>query len=166
MRGLALLVFADEAMEARARAEVEEKPDLIPRDAQIAEQLPSRALVQLARGFDLDDQRVIDQHVEALPANVFGLVMNADQDFPGHTVTPSHQLALERVRVNRLQEPEPELPRNLIERPYHGPCQILVEKIGRHVPDDVRSDPQHLISNPHSPPIRGRNISAQSAQSA
>ena len=130
MRGLSLLVITYESIESRFRAKMKQETYLESRNAQVGEQLTTGCGRQLSGGLDLEDHLVVDHHVEALPADRFALVADANPYLPRDIMATADELALQCRSVDRFEQPEPELVGNLVKRAYDRSRKCLVEKIG------------------------------------
>jgi hypothetical protein len=95
------------------------------RCSQIVEQLASRVLLQFVRGLYLEHDTVVDDHIEALLAELLALVHHGDPDLASNLVPSRQQLALESLEVKMLEEAVSERVVNLEERTDDGVDQIL-----------------------------------------
>jgi hypothetical protein len=60
------LVRADQSVELRFGAKMEEQSDLEIRGAEVVQQLPMSGFVKVERGFRLDDYPTVDNQIESL----------------------------------------------------------------------------------------------------
>ena len=63
-------------------------------------------LVKLGRGLDLHDKLVIDDHIEALSAELSAFVHDTNANLPRYAMAARQELTLERHRIDVLEKPE------------------------------------------------------------
>jgi hypothetical protein len=83
--------------------------------------------MQAIRGFDLDDELLVDNHVECLPGKWLSSIIDWDRDFAIYAMTSGHQVPLQSEGVDVLSKSETESPMDVIERADDGTRKCLLE---------------------------------------
>lgn len=108
--------------------------------------------MELVCRLDLDDQLVVDDHVEPLVGELFTLVHDTNADFPPYLMTATSELSLQRHHINVLEKAEAECVVNLEKRADYGASQLLFDQVGsfhdRRSPQNIRrAQPNHCTRN-------------------
>jgi hypothetical protein len=83
---------------------MEQKTDLEVGGAQVVEHLSLCSPVKFVSRFGLDDELVVDDHVQALVGELFAFVHDADADLSQDPMAAVSQLDLEGSNVHMLEE--------------------------------------------------------------
>src|SRR5690348_17708908 len=85
-------IFTKDALERRLRTEVEQQANLEVCRTQIVEQLCTANLRRLLLRLHLNDETVVDEHVEALVRQLVSLIEDRHADFARHVMASRAQL--------------------------------------------------------------------------
>jgi hypothetical protein len=91
------------------RPEMQQQANLERGRAQVVEQLSPGRAIEPFGGLDLHNDLFVHDKVETLRGQRLTLVENPGGVFAGYLVAPARQLALERPKVDVLEEPESEV---------------------------------------------------------
>ena len=115
------------------------------RPAQVAEQLQPSAGMQAFRRFGLEDELLIDDHIECLPSKWLSSIMDHDGDLSIDPMTLGDQVSFQGERAEIFPKTEPELSMDVIERADDRVRQCLLEQpalsLRTHPSMSVRSVP-------------------------
>src|SRR6185437_8869568 len=106
--------------------------------------------------FHLDDEAVIDKHVETLRRQLFSFVENGHRHFTRYAMPARAELALQRHFVDVLQKSVTEHVVDVVERADDGACESLMWQSGcchapryakcTGAPPTIGGDKSHFIS--------------------
>ena len=94
-----LCVAADYSKEFWPGTEVEKEANLQVCALEVTVSLPERALVQLERRLDFDDELSIDDHIQSLKPEFFTLVHHSNAEFARDMMPSRQEFALERENI-------------------------------------------------------------------
>jgi hypothetical protein len=83
--------------------------------------------MQLFSRLDFDDENAVHDHVQAMVAKDLSFVREADDYFSFDIVTPEDQFLLQRLRIERLREPEARGIVMFKASTYHGMRECFVD---------------------------------------
>jgi hypothetical protein len=101
-------ILVDHAMNFRFAAEMKQEPNLEIRRAQVTEQLRRGIGMQALRRFDLENELLIDDHVECLPSERLSSIMNRNRDLPIDAMAFYSQVSFQRECVDVFPKSESE----------------------------------------------------------
>jgi hypothetical protein len=96
-------------------SEMQQKTNLERRCSQVVEELALSGNWQNFRGFEFNDDRVVDNHVYSLCAQDGSFIVDRDYDFLVYRPCTFHEFPLQRLGVDVLQETESQRVVNLKE---------------------------------------------------
>lgn len=102
-------VLADDAMKVGLATEMQQQPDFKIRRTEIAEELEVCSGMQMLGRLDLDDDLLVDDHVQRLPRQRFAPIVHHHGDLALDAMAFGNQIALQGQGVDELSIPEPEL---------------------------------------------------------
>ena len=114
-------------MEFGFRSKVQEEPYLQICGAEIVEQLAFGGLGSFECRFRLDDEPLVDDHVDTLHRENVSFIRHVGAHLSTDSMTADEQLSLESHRVYVLQKPEAKRVVHLVERPNDGTREPLLQ---------------------------------------
>ena len=114
--GYAAFVTAKDSVEPRLQPEVQQEPDFKARCTEIIEELALGHGGELRTRFRLDDNLVIDDHVDALHGEDVLLVRDVNAEFSRDAMPTLDQLTLEGHHIDVFEKAESERVVHLEER--------------------------------------------------
>ena len=118
--GFILWGAADFAVKGGDGAEMKKDTHLQICCVQVIVHLAPGGFMEIQRGFRLDDDLSINDHIQPLNGQLLSLVHHPHAHFAGNIVSTGDELTLQRHYVDVLEESESESVVNLIERPDDG----------------------------------------------
>src|SRR5688572_15016826 len=105
--------------------------------------------MQLGGGLDLDDDGVVHDHVESLPADLHSLVADGALYLEIHHMPTAPQFYSQRADIDLLEEAESEVVVDLEEPPDHRVRKSFKEELAlRHPRGSPLGAPSHHPSRP------------------
>ena len=112
-------------IESRLGPEVTQQGNFQVRRAEIVVDLPRCGWMQLIASLDLDDERVVDDHVEPILRELFPLEKKPHSHLSPNAMPTLRERSLHRETVRRLQKSKAEPIVDMKKRPNHRVCEAF-----------------------------------------
>ncbi len=100
----------DHTIDVGGATEVQQRTDLEVRGAEIVVELPSGVAMQAFGGFDLDDQLLVDHHVESLASDLESVVVYDRGELSGDSMPCGVKLDLKCCGIDPFTKAKAQLP--------------------------------------------------------